>query len=42
MILGGSIGSISAGCVGVRGGINCNFIINFPFLLFLFFVVLVE
>ena len=36
-ILGGSIGGIRSGCVRVRGGVKCVFIINFIFLVFLVF-----
>ena len=36
------IGGISDGCVGGRGDVDCNVIINFFSFFFFFFVVLVE
>ena len=36
-ILSVSIGGINVGYLVVRGGVNCSFIINFIFLLFLDF-----
>ena len=42
IILDRSIGGISAGCIGVNGGVNYNFIIDLFSSSFLFFMVLVE